>query len=266
MIPEIFTIPIPFTDFHLPVYTFGFFMLCCFLGAMKLLENQLAEVSLDTSLAEQLVTWAAIGGILGARLLSILSVPEALLADPVGTIFSSAGFVFYGGFLGGFLAVLLLLWRKKLSPLMMSDIIAAPLAFGYGIGRIGCQLSGDGDYGSASSLPWAMNYIYGVVPAYETVHPAPVYESAGAFLLTWLLLSPYLREKLSMQGQIFGFYLSVSAILRFLVEFLRIEPVVLWGLTQAQLFSIFLLLVGVCFLARKKGHAVSVFNSPGFSK
>src|SRR5690606_14201703 len=103
MIPELLRIPLLIVDISLPVYTFGFFMLCCFLGGMKLLEKILEEVRIDTGIAEQLVTWAAIGGIVGARLLSILSHPDALLHDPVGTIFSSSGFVFYGGFIGGFL-------------------------------------------------------------------------------------------------------------------------------------------------------------------
>jgi phosphatidylglycerol---prolipoprotein diacylglyceryl transferase len=251
MIPELLQIPIPFTGFSLPVYTFGFFMLCCFLGAMKLLEKQLEEVSFDTGIAEQLVTWAAIGGILGARILSIFSHPEALLNDPVGTIFSSSGFVFYGGFLGGFIGVMWVLKRNKLSPLAMSDVIAAPLAFGYGIGRIGCQLSGDGDYGHASSLPWAMNYAYGVVPVYETVHPTPVYETMGAFLLTWILISSVTRHYFRYQGQLFGLYLVISAVFRFMVEFLRIEPIVGLGLTQAQLFSLFLLITGMVFILRK---------------
>ncbi len=263
MIPELLHIPLPFLGLNLPVYTFGFFMLCCFLGAMKLLENLLGEVSLERALAEQLVTWAAVGGIVGARTLSILSHPQALIEDPLGTIFSSSGFVFYGGFLGGFIAVLWVLKRNKLSSLAVSDIIAAPLAFGYGIGRVGCQLSGDGDYGSASLLPWAMNYIYGVVPVYETVHPTPVYETLGAFVLTWILLSPVTRNYFMRRGQIFGLYLLASAVLRFSVEFLRIEPVVVWGLTQAQVFSLLLFFIGLYFI-NKKNTGKSLFTESSF--
>lgn len=262
MIPELLRIPLLIVDISLPVYTFGFFMLCCFLGGMKLLEKILEEVRIDTGIAEQLVTWAAIGGIVGARLLSILSHPDALLHDPVGTIFSSSGFVFYGGFIGGFLGVVWVLKRNGLSPLALSDVIAAPLAFGYGIGRIGCQLSGDGDYGSASTLPWAMNYAYGVVPVYESVHPTPVYETLGACVLTLILLSPALRGRLKLQGQLFGFYLCISSALRFLVEFLRVEPRVISFLTQAQLISLVLFIFGIYFLAKRR-EDISLLAVPG---
>lgn len=247
MIPELFSIPFPFFG-TLPIYTFGFMMLCCFLGAMKLLEKLLASLNMEEVIAEQLITWAAIGGILGARLLSILSYPSALMADPIGVIFSGSGFVFYGGFLGGALAVYLVLKRNSLSPISMGDVIAAPLAFGYAIGRIGCQLSGDGDYGSPSSLPWAMNYLYGVVPTADIVHPAPVYETFAALLLTFLLLSPKTRAFFKFRGQLFGVYLAISAIFRFLVEFLRIEPIVWQGLTQAQVFALILFITGVLFI------------------
>jgi phosphatidylglycerol:prolipoprotein diacylglycerol transferase len=261
VLPELLRIPFPFFG-SLPVYTFGFFMLCCFLGAMRLLENCLEEVRLDPGIAEPLITWAAIGGILGARLLSIVSNLEALLYDPIGTIFSSSGFVFYGGFIGGFLGVYFVLKRNKLSPLALSDVVAAPLAFGYGLGRIGCQISGDGDYGSASSLPWSMNYLYGVVPTSELVHPTPVYESIGAFLLTWLLVSPGIRKKLTLQGQLFGLYLLVSALFRYKVEFLRIEPVILAGLTQAQVISVVIFLFGLYFLFPVRKRSLSLFANP----
>lgn len=249
MIPELLSIPIPFLGFSLPIYTFGFFMLCCFIGAMKLLEKNLLSVSLQAELAEQIITWGAIGGILGARILSIFSNFDALIQNPIAVIFSSSGFIFYGGFVGGFIATYLVIKRNSLTPVYMSDLIAAPLAFGYGIGRIGCQLSGDGDYGSASTLPWAMDYAYGVVPVYESVHPTPLYESIGAFVLCWILLSPFVRARFKIRGQIFGLYLIISAILRFLVEFLRVEPIVIFKLTQAQVFSILLLFLGFYFIS-----------------
>ncbi|HMO16833.1 MAG TPA: prolipoprotein diacylglyceryl transferase [Oligoflexia bacterium] len=258
MIPELFRIPL-FGFTSLPVYTFGFFMLCCFLGALKLLEKIFRELNIDLKLAENMVTGGALGGILGARVLSVLSYPEALLRDPIGTIFSGAGFVYYGGFIGGVLAVWWVISRRGYAFMQMSDLVAAPLAFGYAIGRVGCQLSGDGDYGIPTSLPWGMNYAYGVIPTMEVVHPTPVYETAGALLLTAFLISTFARSKLCYEGQIFGVYLMLSALFRFLVEFLRIEPLLISFLTQAQFFSIILFLTGLFFVFRP--HILSTAES-----
>jgi phosphatidylglycerol:prolipoprotein diacylglycerol transferase len=222
----------------------------------------LKEGGEEPELAERMVTWAAVGGLLGARICYLLSFPKEFLADPLGTAFGGAGFVFYGGFIGGVVAVWLLLRRVGRPFWKMSDLVAPCLAVGYGVGRIGCQLSGDGDYGSASDLPWAMSYYLGVVPTPKEllVHPTPVYESAMAFAIAFILLK--LRRtsgirglRLSGGGQIFAVYLILSAVARFGIEYLRIEPRLIYSLTQAQLFSILLMLIGVSLLALRSHRA-----------
>jgi len=265
MIPELLRIPF-FGSLSLPVYTFGFFMLCCFLGALKLLEKILKELKLDSSLAEHMVTAGAIGGIIGARITSILSNPEMLMRDPVGTILSGAGFVYYGGFIAGVLSVWWVISRRGFKFMEMSDVVAAPLAFGYAIGRVGCQLSGDGDYGQQSTLPWAMNYAYGVFPTLELVHPTPVYETIGALILTAFLLSGFARKFFSYQGQLFGVYLTVSAIFRFLVEVIRIEPIYFGTLTQAQFFSLILIVLGLMLIIYPNIFKSSADNSSLFCR
>ena len=116
-----------------------------------------------------------------------------------------------------------------------------PLALGYAIGRIGCQLSGDGDYGRASDLPWAMSYPDGTVPTTEEVHPTPVYETLAMGLVAWLLWQ--WRDRFR-PGVLFAFYLVLSGLERFLVEFVRRNEDTVAGLTTPQVESLVLMAGG----------------------
>ena len=120
---------------------------------------------------------ALAGGIVGSRVYFIVQNYDSVKDDLLGKLFSGAGLVWYGGAIGGALAVLLWAhWRGFLG-LALLDLCAPALALGYAIGRCGCQLSGDGDYGKAWDGPWAMSYPDGTVPTDETVHPTPIYET-----------------------------------------------------------------------------------------
>ena len=119
------------------------------------------------------------------------------------------------------------------------------LALGYAIGRIGCQLSGDGDYGVESDLPWAMAYPEGTVPTNEEVHPTPVYETVSMGIVTVVLW--HLRNRLA-PGVVFGLYLVLAGSERFLVEFIRRNDSVLAGLTLAQLVSLAMLALGAAVI------------------
>ena len=102
---------------------------------------------------------------------------DKVSGDLLGNIFSGSGLVFFGGLIGGAIGVLLWArWRGFLGWTLL-DAAAAPIAIGYAVGRLGCQLSGDGDYGEPSDLPWAMAYPDGTVPTTEEVHPTPIYET-----------------------------------------------------------------------------------------
>jgi phosphatidylglycerol:prolipoprotein diacylglycerol transferase len=130
----------------------------------------------------------------------------------------------------------------------MLDMCATALALGYAIGRIGCQVSGDGDYGIRSSLPWAMGYPHGTVPtpAGVRVQPTPIYETVAMCLLAYALWR--LRDRLR-PGVVFALYLLFSGLERFLVEFIRRNKEVIVGLTAPQLESIGLCVVGLAWLA-----------------
>jgi len=239
MIPDILTIG-PIT-----IHSFGLMMVCLFLAAKKRLELSCARAQIDTLICEPMIFWAAIGGLLGARIWYLLSFPEDFFADPLGAIFSSAGFIFYGGFVGGALALYLFLRNKPYSFLFLADRSASALAVGYGVGRIGCHLSGDGDYGSVTNSIFGFQYSLGVVPTPPGifVHPTPIYESFVSFLIAEFLIR--LENKNFKRGSIFGSYLILSGLSRFAVEFFRIEPKVFMTLTQAQLFAIGMIFIGL---------------------
>ena len=128
------------------------------------------------------------------------------------------------------------------------DLASVPLALGYAIGRIGCQVSGDGDYGKASDLPWAMAYPHGTVPTDVTVHPTPIYETLAMGFVAYAL---WRMRNLFQPGLLFAVYLILAGAERFLIEFIRRNDDVALGLTQAQLLSVAMILIGVVWIAVK---------------
>jgi phosphatidylglycerol---prolipoprotein diacylglyceryl transferase len=204
-----------------------------------------------------MVGWAAVCGFGGAKIWAVLQEPGAFLADPIGQTFSGSGFVWYGGLIGGTLGVSYIIRRQGLSWLMVVDCIAPALAIGQAIGRIGCQLSGDGDWGAVSDVPWAMTYPYAIVgwpyPEGVRVHPTPVYEMLayiGVFAILWSM-----RKRPLADGTIFWWYLLLAPACRFIIEFWRINPPMAFGLSAAQLFSLLLMAVGACGLVAQRGRA-----------
>jgi phosphatidylglycerol:prolipoprotein diacylglycerol transferase len=120
----------------------------------------------------------------------------------------------------------------------MLDLASPAAAIGYGVGRLGCLVSGDGDYGIPTNLPWGLSFPHGLVPTFQRVHPTPIYELLGAIIITWILWRQGGPERPKPVGQITGEYLILTGIARFLVEFIRINPRILWGMTNAQLASL----------------------------
>jgi phosphatidylglycerol---prolipoprotein diacylglyceryl transferase len=143
-------------------------------------------------------------------------------------------------------------WRGILN-LGLLDLAAVPLAIGYAIGRVGCQLSGDGDYGKAWDGPWAMAYPEGVVATDEEVHPTPIYETLAMGAIAILLWG--LRDRFK-PGLLFALYLILAGVERFLVEFLRRNEDVALGLTEAQLLSIAMIAAGGIWFAAKRGDGI----------
>lgn len=238
--------PVLFELGPLQVNSYGVFVALAFVAAWWVVRHELRRRGSRGEAASSLVLAAAVGGFVGARLYWFAEhASEASASD----LLSASGFTWYGGVLGATAAVALVARREGVR---FGDLLAASapaLALGYAIGRIACQFAGDGTYGRASDLPWAMAYPDGVVPTTERVHPTPVYETLAGlvfFALLWRL-----RDRLAPH-RLFGLYLVLSSGSRFLVEFVRINDPVLMGLTQPQLFSLAFGLIGVGLLGWKR--------------
>jgi phosphatidylglycerol:prolipoprotein diacylglycerol transferase len=151
--------------------------------------------------------------------------------------------------IGGTLGVVLWAWWRGFLRLELLDLCAPGLALGYAIGRVGCQLSGDGDYGVESDLPWAMAYPEGTVATDQEVHPTPVYETIAmglAALVLWRL-----RDRFR-PGILFAIYLVISGVERFLIELIRRNDSVAIGLTLPQLISVAMALAGAVWIIRAR--------------
>ena len=171
----------------LTLQSFGLMMGLGFVVAGWLASKRLKEIGRPPDWAYEMVFAALVGGIVGARLWSILENWDEAKDDLLGSVFSGSGLVFYGGLFGGAIAVLgWAKWRGVLDGKTF-DVAAPGLAAAYAIGRIGCQLAGDGDYGKPWDGPWAMSYPDGTVPTTETVHPTPIYETIVMGGVAWFL-------------------------------------------------------------------------------
>ena len=203
------------------------------------LAIDLRQRGYDPSSSLEIVFAGGIGGFIGARLYYVAE----HWGEPGEGLFSGSGLVWYGGVVGGVIGVILIAIWKRIPLGVMANAVAAPLALAYVIGRIGCQLAGDGDYGSATSLPWGMSYPDGTVPTTEIVHPTPVYESIAMLVVLWVLWR--FRGRLTAGWSLFGLYLVLAGVERLLVEFVRATPVTFAGMTTAQVISVVLILIGI---------------------
>lgn len=273
-------IPVLFHLGPLTVYSYGLMMALGFLAADYVIRLECIRRGYDPEYSSSIVITAAILGLVGSRVYAILDDLPTYLADPKAMIFSGSGFVFYGGLFGGILGTYLVSRWYRIGFAATIDMCAPALAIGQAIGRLGCQLSGDGDWGLPSTLPWAMTYPkaivgwtgdsvlklgahYQLLPActdYASclnvrVHPAPVYETilyTGVFLVLWSM-----RKTSHPAGRVFYWYLLLAGAARFVVEFVRINPRVFYMFSEAQLIAAGMMVAGAALLiiTREKGAA-----------
>jgi phosphatidylglycerol---prolipoprotein diacylglyceryl transferase len=239
------------------IKTFGVCFALAFLACGAVVARRLHELGKPVDWAYEITFSALLGGVIGARGYYLIQNYDQVKHDLIGSIFSGSGLVWYGGAIGGAIGVIAWMrWRGALQ-LWAFDMCATALALGYAIGRIGCQVSGDGDYGIRSHLPWAMGYPHGTLPTPPgvRVQPTPIYETVAMCLLAYVLWK--LRDRVR-PGVVFALYLVGSGLERFLVEFIRRNKEVLVGLTAPQVESLVLLAIGLLwlgFLVRKGGTA-----------
>jgi phosphatidylglycerol---prolipoprotein diacylglyceryl transferase len=192
--------PILFQFGPLTIYSFGAFMALAALSAAWVVHAELKRRGYDTELASTIVFAAAIGGLLGARLLFIVEEWDNFLAAPMNYILTGAGFTWYGGFLGGVIAVSWVIKKNKIPWLVGADIAAPALALAYGVGRIGCHVAGDGDWGKVTDVPWGVAYTRAIIgwadpntgipyPPGVRVHPTPIYEFIEGVIVFGILWS-----------------------------------------------------------------------------
>jgi phosphatidylglycerol:prolipoprotein diacylglycerol transferase len=233
----------------LTLQTFGICFGIAFLVCGAVLARRLREIGRPRDWAYEIVFSALIGGLVGARVDYIAENYDKVSNDLLGNLFSGSGLVWLGGLLGGTLGAVIWAWRRGFLGLALLDLCAVPLAIGYAIGRIGCQLSGDGDYGIKSDLPWAMSYPKGTVATRDEVHPTPVYETLAMGLVALVLW--HLRDRFR-PGLLFALYLVLAGVERLLVEFIRRNDDVALGLTLPQLISVAMILFGGGWLLRDR--------------
>ena len=241
---------------------YGLMMMAAFLMAGWAIQLELRWRGLNEEYAADIVIAAVIGGLLGAKLWYVV------WSRDWQALFHRGGFVWYGGLLGGIVAVLINGWRLQVPPRYTMEITGAPLALGYALGRVGCFLVND-DYGLPSTVPWAMKFpnglppttvaqlsrLHGVFPpdadpfTVVAVHPTQIYETVMMFLaFLWLW---HLRTHRHGMGWRFGVYLVLAGVERFLIEFVRAKDDRIFGpLSVAQLTSMLVALAGVAIMVR----------------
>lgn len=222
----------------LTVYTYGFMLALGFVAAFILARMELARKGMDKDIAYDLAIFALIGGIVGGRAVYVLGHLDEYAKQPLAVFATwEGGLVFYGGLVGGALAVLAFVWRKRLPVGKVADVMAPGLAVGSAFGRIGCFSNGC-CYGLPTALPWGVTFSNpdSVAPLGIMIHPTQLYEfgyNILALALIWRL-----RKRIDKDGVVFWIFVGLYGLFRFTVEFFRIRQIVLMGLGGSQLFSL----------------------------
>ena len=242
----------------LPLKTFGLFFGLSFIASGLVLARRLRELGKSPDWSYEMIFAALVGGVIGSRLWWAAEHTDEVSEDVFGSLFGGSGLTWYGGLIGGAIGVCLYARRRDLFGLGLLDLCAPALAMGYAVGRVGCQVSGDGDYGEAWDGPWAMAYPDGVVPTEEVVHPTPIYETLGQGLIALVLWR--LRDRFA-PGRLFALYLVLAGLERLLVEFLRRNDPVAVGLTVAQIISVGMMAAGAAWFLRTRAAAPPAIGS-----
>lgn len=243
------------------------------------------EVITPKEIASSLIFIGAIYGIIGAKVFHNLEYIGDFIKDPIDALMSFSGLTYYGGLIVATIAIYFWSRKRNINFMQLANIAAPTIILAYGIGRIGCQMSGDGDWGIVNTAPipdwlsflpdwvWSYNYPHNVInegipiagcvgnhcmQLPQPVYPTPLYETVMCFLIFGILW--FLRTKIKPYGVLFSIFLIFSAIERYLIEQIRVNALYDFGftkITQAELISVvFLILgiVGIYYFSKKKLH------------
>jgi phosphatidylglycerol:prolipoprotein diacylglycerol transferase len=245
--------PILFEIGPFTIASYGVCLCIAFLINYPLFISESKRRNIPSKAVDYIFFAAILGGMVGGKLLYLFESTLRGNFSVSQSLSLTGGFAANGGFLLAFGFALAVIHHKKYSAGEVFNAVAPGLALAYGIARIGCQLSGDGDYGIPSDLPWAMAYPNGIVPTLVNVHPTPVYETIMSFLAFALLWK--LRVKLNRPFELFAWYLILSGTSRFLVEFIRLNPELAFGLTSSQFLALTGIVVAIIILLQlNRGH------------
>jgi prolipoprotein diacylglyceryl transferase len=242
-------------------------------------------------LMSSIVVWAAVGGFIGAKVFHNLEYIDDFMRDPIGGLFSFSGLTFYGGLICGGAAVIYIAYKHGIRPAHMFDVGGPGIMIGYGVGRLGCHMSGDGDWGINNLSPkpswlgwapdwvWSFKYPHNVisegVPIKDCVGkycaelPFPVYPTAFYEVVAGVVLFAFMwsiRKRIKPAGMMFSIYLILAGIERFLIEKIRVNSHYhAFGreFTQAELISVIMVIAGIAGIIwsinnHKKTHTIQV--------
>ena len=248
--------PVLFRIGSFEITSFGVLVAAGALLGIWIFQRELARRSLPESGVDAAIA-GVLGGLLGAKVLwSIEHLGDGPLTE---LLLSRGGMSWFGGFFGGVLTGLWMLRRRRV-PLMAGLAAASPaLALGHGIGRIGCFLVGD-DYGRPTDLPWGVAFPQGLPPTDIPVHPTQLYEFALLLPVTWLLIR-WGRAGVA-DRLVFGRYLVLVGVIRFAIEFVRVNEQVAGPFTLAQLISAGVTLAGIYLLTNRRTYAAPLKKRP----
>ncbi len=260
MYPELFKIG------HVPVYSYGLMLGIGFLIGSYVLSADMKRRKLNENDGIMLTLISIISGLIGGKVFYIIEEWNFGSGLPISSLLKNdlltpAGLTFYGGLIFSILSIWVFCRIKKYSLLMIFDAMAPAATIGYGIARIGCHLSGDGCYGvKVNGTFWEFlgtSYSKGLIPTDPgvLVLPTPLFEMVFAVLAFFVLLK--IRKKMKYNGQLFYIYLILTGIPRLFVEIVRTNPRIIWGLSQAQIISILMIIAGAAFLYRNRKKQAS---------
>ncbi len=241
-------LPVLFKIGPYEVYAWGFALSVAVLAGTYLAYRQAPKIGIKADTIIDLVIWLVVGGVVGARLFYVLVYePGTYLKQPY-LVFAlwQGGLVYYGALIGGFLAGLWFVWKKNLPFWPLADVVAPPLALGYGIVRLGCFANGC-CYGKPTD-----SFLGVVFPHLDDLlrHPTQIYSSLLGFTLFLVLLA--IQRKKSFDGQVFLLFLILYGIGRTAIEVLRENLTVFGPVTVSQFISVILILVATVFYRRRR--------------
>jgi phosphatidylglycerol:prolipoprotein diacylglycerol transferase len=256
--------PVLFSLGPFTVYSFGVMMAAGFYFGSMAAVSEFRRRGGDGDKMWNYLVWVFVAGLLGSRLLSLTNDLAALARNPLQALLSGAGFVWYGGLIAGAAVAWLLAKRYRFDFITVLECCAPALALGQALGRVGCHVAGDGDWGKVTTVSWGVAYEKAIIGWPHApgvlVHPTPLYEFAGYMAVFGVLWG--LRRRDLPRGTMFALYCVLAGSVRFGVEFLRVNPLVGLGLTQAQFIAAAMVTGGLAWLFWRRGALLRGLAAP----